>query len=211
MAKDFGFRRHIDQLHGGPGASTYSFYNGIATAHGIRLRSSADTDTRTTLNGFFKLDALKLGAGWLERKVDTGAATTPKQTTMWLQADYVMAQWDFTGGVFNVSQTGQATDTKANMVALRAIYNFDDQLSSLCDAGLYGQRQQLRLRRIWRRCWYFTCRRQEADRHDDRRSLPLLSCSRIPPWRLCRLQGGSSFQGLERSDPFLFFRKAERV
>jgi predicted porin len=133
-AKDFGISAAYDQLHGGAGA-TYNFYNGIA---GGGLASSADTDTRTTLNGFFKLDALKLGAGWLERKVDTGAATTPKQTTMWLQADYVMAPWDFTGGVFNISQTGQATDTKATMLALRAIYNFDDQLSTYVTLGYMG-------------------------------------------------------------------------
>jgi predicted porin len=136
MTKDFGVSAAYDQLHGGSTA-TYSFYNGIGGA-GIPISSSADTDTRTTLNGFYKFDALKLGAGWLERKVDTGAATTPKQTMMWLQADYVMSQWDFTGGVFNVSQTGQTTDTKATMVALRAIYNFDDQLSSYVTLGYMG-------------------------------------------------------------------------
>jgi predicted porin len=136
ITKDFGISAAYDQLHGGP-LATYSFYNGIGGS-GIAIASSADTDTRTTLNGFYKLDALKLGAGWLERKVDTGAATTPKQTMMWLQADYVMSQWDFTGGVFNVSQTGQTTDTKANMLALRAIYNFDDQLSTYVTLGYMG-------------------------------------------------------------------------
>jgi predicted porin len=133
MTKDFGVSAAYDQLHGGTGAN-YSFYNGIAAAG---LGSSADTDTRTTLNGFFKLDALKLGAGWLERKVDIVTAT-PKQTTTWLQADYVMAAWDFTGGVFHISQTGQAKDTKANMIALRAIYNFDDQLSTYVTLGYMG-------------------------------------------------------------------------
>jgi predicted porin len=138
-AKDFGISAAYDQLHGGTGA-TYNFYNGIGATgptSSLLLGSSADTDTRTTLNGFYKFDALKLGAGVLQRKVDTVAAT-PKQTTTWLQADYVMAAWDFTGGVFHISQTGQATDTKATMVALRAIYNFDDQLSTYVTLGYMG-------------------------------------------------------------------------
>jgi predicted porin len=135
IVKDYGVSAAYDQLHGGTGA-TYSFYNGVGGA-GIGFGSSADTDTRTTLNGFYKLDALKLGAGWLERKVEAGGIT-PKQTTTWLQADYVMAAWDFTGGVFHISETGQATATKANMLALRAIYNFDDQLSTYVTMGYMG-------------------------------------------------------------------------
>lgn len=139
--KNFGISAAYDRLHGGSGAF-YNFYNGVngtlgTPAISFAFGSSADTDTRTTLNGFFKLDALKIGVGVLQRKVEAGGIT-PKQTTSWLQADYGMAQWDFTGGVFHISETGQAKDTKANMIALRAIYNFDDQLSTYVTLGYMG-------------------------------------------------------------------------
>ena len=76
-----------DHLNGG-GTSTANFYNG-ATA--LALTASSDSDTRTTLNGYFKFDALKLGAGWLNRKAETKTVTN-KQDTTWLQADMPMGQ-----------------------------------------------------------------------------------------------------------------------
>jgi predicted porin len=86
------------------------------------------------------MDAVKIGVGLLQRKVETAAATyaTPKQTTTWLQAAYTMDKWVYMGGIFSVSETGETKDTKANFIALRATYNFDDQLSSYVTMGYMG-------------------------------------------------------------------------
>ena len=139
--KDFGVSAAYDKQHGGTGA-VYSFYNGVNGTAGTppisyAFSSSSDTDTRYTVNGFYKMDALKLGAGLVNRKVEAGGIT-PKQTFYWLQADYGMDQWSFTGGVFHISESGQAKDTKANMLVVRAVYKFDDQLSSYATLGYMG-------------------------------------------------------------------------
>jgi predicted porin len=128
--KKFAISAAGDRLNGGFGA-TYGFNNGVG-GPGIALSNSSDTDTRTTLNGFYKLDALRLGVGVLDRKVKT-AATSVKQQTSWLQADYSIEKWVLAGGYFHISNSDQKTS--ANYFALRGTYNFDDQLSSYVTLG----------------------------------------------------------------------------
>jgi predicted porin len=128
--KKFGIALAGDRLNGGFGA-TYGFNNGVG-GPGTALTNSSDTDTRTTLNGYYKLDALRLGVGVLDRKVKTAAASV-KQDTTWLQADYTIEKWVLAGGYFHVSNNDQ--NTGANFLALRGIYNFDDQLSTYLTLG----------------------------------------------------------------------------
>lgn len=148
-ASNFGIAAAYDRQHGGTGAQ-YDFYNGYvvppAPVSGFAFGSSNDTDTRTTLNGYYKVDALKIGAGILQRKVSIAAAS-PKQSTTWLEAAYTMDKWQYMAGIFHVSATGQVgsgpaytalNDTKANLLVLRAVYNFDDQLSSYVTIGNMG-------------------------------------------------------------------------
>ena len=128
-AKSFGLAAALDQQSGGTGG-TAGFMNGVAP---VAFASSSDTDTRTTLNGFYKIDAIKLGAGWMGREVKT-SATTIKQDTTWVQVDYAASpQWVYTGGVFHVANDTQKRS--ANLFALKAVYNFDAQLSTYLTLG----------------------------------------------------------------------------
>jgi predicted porin len=128
--KRFGISAATDRLNGGVDA-TYAFNNGVG-GPGIALAQSSDTDNRKTLNGYYKLDALRLGVGRLHRQVKT-ANPLVKQDTTWLQADYTMEKLVLGGGFFHVSNAVQ--NTRANFLALRATYNFDDQLSTYVTLG----------------------------------------------------------------------------
>lgn len=129
-ASNFGIVAAYDRLNGGAtGAPVVSFYNGGAT---VALSNSAAHDTRTTLNGYFKMDAVKIGAGVLQHKAEN-ATTSAKQSTTWLEAAYTMEKWVYMAGIFHASNGGQ--NTNANLYVLRATYNFDDQLSTYLNLG----------------------------------------------------------------------------
>jgi predicted porin len=127
--KSYGIAAAVDKQYGGTGA-TYSFFNGIAAG---AFTASDDLDMRTTINGYAKFGELKLGVGWLNRKVST-SVTNVKQDTSWLQAEYNLNP-DITldGGVFHISNNTQ--DTKADLVALRGVYKFDQQFATYLSVG----------------------------------------------------------------------------
>jgi predicted porin len=128
-AQSFGLATAVDRQYGGSGA-TAGFFNGAAP---IGLTQSSDYDQRATVNGYVKIANIKLGAGWLGRKVETTSSHV-KQDTSWLQAEYSLDKnWLFNGGVFHISNNGQ--NRSANMFAIRGIYRFDDQLSAYATAG----------------------------------------------------------------------------
>jgi predicted porin len=59
----FGVAVSYDRMRGNEGASA-------------PLTSSADTDTRSVVDGYFKLTSLKVGAGWIHRSLSAGVAST---------------------------------------------------------------------------------------------------------------------------------------
>lgn len=125
----FGVALATDNQYGGTGAQA-SFFNGAAP---IVLTSASDEDRRITANGYVRFGALKLGAGWLGRKVST-ATTEVKQDTSWLQGEYAITPKVIVdGGVFHIENSAQ--DRKANMYVVRGTYKFDDQLSTYLSLG----------------------------------------------------------------------------
>ncbi|WP_109478168.1 porin [Paraburkholderia sp. C35] len=67
----FGLAAVYDEQRGGPNAAA-NFFDGAAT---IPLTNSGDKDVRVTANGYVKLSALKIGAGWVGRNVVTSSTT----------------------------------------------------------------------------------------------------------------------------------------
>lgn len=127
--KNFGVAAALDRQSGGTGG-TAGFVNGAAP---VPFNSSSDTDTRTTVNGFYKQGSFKLGAGWLGRNLQT-AAVSIKQDTTWVQVDFTAdPKWTYSGGVFHVANDAQ--NRRADLYALRATYNFDAQLSTYLTWG----------------------------------------------------------------------------
>lgn len=125
----FGLAAALDQQYGGTGALA-TFFNGAAP---IAFTSGSDTDTRVTVNGYARFGALKLGTGWLGRKVET-TKTNVKQDTLWLEAEYTFSpEWVIDGGIFHIDNGDQNRD--ANLYAIRGFYNFDRQFSAYLTFG----------------------------------------------------------------------------
>lgn len=125
----FGVSVAIDKQRGGTDAQA-AFFNGSAP---IAIASSGDGDRRITTNGYVRLGAAKLGAGWLGRKVEAGA-TDVRQDTWWVAAEYALTpKWTIDGSVFRVANDDQ--DRHANLYAVRGLYKFDDQLAAYLTAG----------------------------------------------------------------------------
>lgn len=128
-APRFGLAVAIDTQHGGNGAQA-AFFNGSAP---IVMSDDGDQDRRITANGYVRFGGLKLGAGWLGRKVDT-AATGVEQDVTWLAAEYALSpKWLVDGSVFQVDNDDQGRS--ATLYAARATYRFDEQLSAYLSLG----------------------------------------------------------------------------
>lgn len=125
----FGLAAGIDTQRGGSGAQA-SFFNGAAP---IAMASASSTDRRMTVNGYVRFGALKLGAGWLGRKVDADAEDV-EQDVIWLAGEYALApRWTLDGSLFHVDN--DAGGRRANLYALRGFYKFDEQLSTYLSVG----------------------------------------------------------------------------
>ncbi len=71
-ANNFGVATSYEELRGGTNAAV-NFFDGQPTSV---FASSGDKDTRTTLGAYYKYGALKVGGGWLGRRVSTSAINT---------------------------------------------------------------------------------------------------------------------------------------
>lgn len=104
--KAWGVNTSYDRMHGNTGAAG-------------GLTSSANTDTRTTLNGYAMVGAVKLGAGVIDR--DTKAATGRTQSDLY----YFGASYPF--GAFTVDgqwakRVIKSADADVTMLAARLTY-----------------------------------------------------------------------------------------
>lgn len=125
----FGVAVAIDNQYGGTGAQA-SFFNGAGP---ISLIAGSDEDRRVTANGYFRFGALKLGAGWLGRKVTTKLSNVTQDIT-WLEGEYVLTpKVVVDGGIFHVENNAQ--ERKANLYVIRGTYKFDDQFSTYLSLG----------------------------------------------------------------------------
>jgi predicted porin len=124
----FGAAVAAVRQYGGTGATAF-FFNGTPP---IPFTSANDEDTRVTVNGYVKFAGLKVGVGWLNRKVET-STTKVEQDTTWLQAAYPFGQFVLDGGIVHVNNKDQHAD--ANMYVLRGVYNFDAWLAAYLNLG----------------------------------------------------------------------------
>ncbi|WP_085316611.1 porin [Derxia lacustris] len=81
--KPYGVTVAYDEMRGGTGAAA-SFFNG---APSIAFTGASDKDRRLFAGAYVMLGDTRLGAGWLDRKVET-AATEAKSKTWYIGASY---------------------------------------------------------------------------------------------------------------------------
>lgn len=131
-AASFGVAASYDEQHGGPGAAA-NFFNGAAP---IPLTNSSDKDSRTQLNGYFKVGSFKFGGGWLGRFVDTSSPGVPDVhsniyylTGTYFATPYVVVD----GGVYRTIDSRQ--DTRGTLAALRGTYLLSKQTSVYLQSG----------------------------------------------------------------------------
>lgn len=127
----YGVAAAYDQQHGGAGAAA-NLYDGTPT---FALTNSGDTDVRMQLNGYGHIGALRIGGGWLGRRVDTVSPLTPNVHTdqFYLTASYpVTPALSIDGGVYHI--VNAQDDTRGTIAALRTTY----QLSKRSAVYLQG-------------------------------------------------------------------------
>lgn len=128
----WGVAASYDEQRGGPGASA-NLFNGAAP---FALTDSGDKDARTQLNGYVKFGGLKVGGGWLGRRVQTIVPATPsvRSDTYYATAAYTVTPFTIVdGGVYRTIDTQQ--DTRATLVALRGTYLLSKQTSVYLQSG----------------------------------------------------------------------------
>ncbi|WP_186157687.1 porin, partial [Burkholderia gladioli] len=110
-----------------------NLFNGSAA---IPLTHSGDKDARTQLNGYLKLGPVKLGGGWLGRRVVVG---TPGLQGVHTDIFYLSGTWFVTptvildGGAYRTIDTAQ--DTRATLAALRGTYLLSKRSSVYLQSG----------------------------------------------------------------------------
>lgn len=126
-AGSFGVAGAIDKSKGGTGATAY-FFNGNAP---FAFTSSSDTDTRTTLGGYYKFGATKVSLGILKRKVSTDAQSVESDINYVTASHKISQTVKIDGGIYKITNDDQNAD--ATLAAVRGFYTLDKGLD------LYGQ------------------------------------------------------------------------
>jgi len=97
-----------------------------------RRRARELTDRRSTLNGYMKFNALKVGAGVIARNNE--GSTTPKSNLWFIGASYnVTPQWVLDGELFKLDFKNSPNEAK--LYALRATYNFSKRTAVYANVG----------------------------------------------------------------------------
>ncbi|MBI2771453.1 MAG: porin [Burkholderiales bacterium] len=116
----WGVSAAVDEIRGGAGAFA-------------GLTSSAMTDRRSTLAGWTKFDALKLGAGLIQRR-NGASATTPRSDLWYLGAAYnVTPQFVVDGELFRLKVRNSADGAK--LWAVRGTYALSKRTAVYATAG----------------------------------------------------------------------------
>jgi predicted porin len=119
-APTWGVAAVVDRQNGGPGA-----FGG--------LTSSQLRDTRSMVNGYYKLNNLKLGAG-LMRRDNEGNAAAPKSDLLFIGATYnVTPAFALDGEYFRLDFKNSAN--QANLLVLRGTYSFSKRTAVYASLG----------------------------------------------------------------------------
>ncbi|WP_321877648.1 porin [Paraburkholderia bannensis] len=115
----YGVAAAYDQQRGGAGAAA-NLYDGTPT---FAFTNPGDTDVRMQLNGYGHIGALRLGGGWLGRRVDTVSPATPNvhSDQFYLTASYSLTPaFIVDGGVYHIVNAHD--DARGTIAALRTTY-----------------------------------------------------------------------------------------
>ncbi|WGS53291.1 porin [Paraburkholderia sp. D15] len=114
----FGVAAAYDEQRGGALAAT-NFFDGVAPA---AFTSPAAKDVREQLNGYANIGPVKLGGGWLGRRVSTQTPTPAVKSDMfYLTASYyVLPQLPVEGGVYRIVNAEH--DTRGTLAMARTTY-----------------------------------------------------------------------------------------
>ena len=119
-AANWGLATAYDQIKGGPGAFA-------------GLTSSALKDRRATVDGWYRWNALKLGAGLISRKNDANTKA-PKSDLWYLGASYnVTQQFVVNAEAFRLEYHDSSDG--ATLYAILAAYNFSKRTALYATAG----------------------------------------------------------------------------
>ncbi|HEX8405280.1 MAG TPA: porin [Duganella sp.] len=128
----YGVAAAYDEQRGGAGAAA-NLFNGAAP---LALTNAQDKDIRMQLNGYVKMAPLKLGGGWLGRRVRTdSAAVTDVRTNLY----YLTAAWQFQGpwtvdgGHYRMINREQ--NTRGDISTIRALYHLSKRTTTYVQAG----------------------------------------------------------------------------
>jgi predicted porin len=120
---------------GSPAGASASFYNGGSV---VSLSRAEDFDRRTTVGGYYKVGALKLGAYWLGRQVQAATGNFRSDGKHFGASYAVNDKITIDGGWNQMTANDGPVDHKdrsANLVALRAFYAFDKALVAYLQLG----------------------------------------------------------------------------
>jgi len=114
----FGVATAYDEQHGGTNAAA-NFFDGVAP---FPIASSGDKDARLQANGYVNVMGVKLGGGWVGRRVESdGPGGSVRSNLFYLGAQYfVTPALALDGEGYRVIV--QQHDTRATMASLRATY-----------------------------------------------------------------------------------------
>lgn len=114
----FGLATSYDEQRGGTNAAA-NFFDGVTPFH---IASSGDKDARLQANGYVNVMGVKLGGGWIGRRVSSdGADGSVRSNLFYLDAQYyVTPALALDGEAYRVIV--QQHDTRATMASLRATY-----------------------------------------------------------------------------------------
>lgn len=113
-----GVSASFDRMNGGPGAL-------------FGLSQSGYSDERSTLNGYVKLNALKLGGGILHRR--NVSASGFSSNLAYVGLSYPIGPWSFEGQLAHLNVIGSRND--ASMLALRATYALSPRTAAYVTTG----------------------------------------------------------------------------
>lgn len=118
-AASWGMALAHDVLHGGPDAFA-------------GLGKSSLTDKRTMLNGYAKLDQVKIGGGFMRRDND-GSPLSPRSNLWFAGISYPMGAWKFDTQYYQMDYSAKAD--KGQYWVLRSTYSFSRRTAAYASFG----------------------------------------------------------------------------
>ena len=115
-AANFGVATSYDEQRGGTNAAA-NFFDGVAP---FPIASGSDKDARLQANGYVKFAGLKIGTGWVGRRVES-AAHDVRSNIFYLGAEYLVTPAFILDGE-GFREIVKEHDARATMAVVRATY-----------------------------------------------------------------------------------------